>query len=321
MSEVTLSAGIRSNLISLQNTNKLLSQTQTRLATGKKVNSAIDNPNNYFKAASLTDRATGLNGRLDAMGQAISTIKSADQAITSIRTLTAQMKAVAEDAKGENDAAARENLGTQFNELIKQVDQLAKDAVYAGVNFLQGSTVTNTTESTKGNQELTVQFNEKLDESTLKVQGFSVGRADYVEGQDDPTALTLSGSELGLTDVTIGVHSDGTGAQTSTANEVFFGGDSYKADMDTLITNIESFEAQLSTASKSLANNLSVITTRQDFTQKQVNILNEGADKLTLADLNEEGANLLALNTAQQLGIGALSLASQANQQVLQLVG
>ncbi len=301
MSEVTLSAGIRSNLISLQNTNKLLSQTQTRLATGKKVNSAIDNPNNYFKAASLTDRATGLNGRLDAMGQAISTIKSADQAITSIRTLTAQMKAVAEDAKGENDAAARGNLGTQFNELLKQVDELAKDAVYAGVNFL------------KDNQELTVQFNEKLDKSTLEVQGFSVGRAS------DTDALSLSGTELGLTNVTIGVHTDGTG--TSTANEVFFGGDGYKADMDALITNIETFEAQLSTASKSLANNLSVITTRQDFTQKQVNILNEGADKLTLADLNEEGANLLALNTAQQLGIGALSLASQANQQVLQLVG
>lgn len=321
MSEVTLSAGIRSNLISLQNTNKLLSQTQTRLATGKKVNSAIDNPNNYFKAASLTDRATGLNGRLDAMGQAISTIKSADQAITSIRTLTAQMKAVAEDAKGENDAAARENLGTQFNELIKQVDQLAKDAVYAGVNFLQGATVENTDPAAKGNQELTVQFNEKLDASTLDVQGFSVGRADYVEGQAAPTALSLSGNELGLTNVTIGVHTAGTGAQTSTDNTVYFGGDSYKADMDALITNIETFEAQLSTASKSLANNLSVITTRQDFTQKQVNILNEGADKLTLADLNEEGANLLALNTAQQLGIGALSLASQANQQVLQLVG
>jgi len=299
MSEVTLSAGIRSNLISLQNTNKLLSQTQTRLATGKKVNSAIDNPNNYFKAASLTDRATGLNGRLDAMGQAVSTIKSADQAITSIRTLTAQMKAVAEDAKGENDAAARENLGTQFNELLKQVDQLAKDAVYAGVNFL------------KGNQELTVQFNEKLDESTLNVQGFSVGRAS------DSAALSLSGTELGLTNVTIAVHS----STPTGATQVNFGGATYKADMDKLITNIENFEAQLSTASKSLANNLSVITTRQDFTQKQVNILNEGADKLTLADLNEEGANLLALNTAQQLGIGALSLASQANQQVLQLVG
>lgn len=309
MSEVTLSAGIRSNLISLQNTNKLLSQTQTRLSTGKKVNSAIDNPNNYFKAASLTDRATGLNGRLDAMGQAISTIKSADQAITSIRTLTAQMKAVAEDAKGENDAAARENLGTQFNELLKQVDELAKDAVYAGVNFLQGSTVTATTEA-KGNQELTVQFNEKLDASTLDVQGFSVGR------HDASSALSLSGSELGLTNVTIAVHS-----KTASATAVNFGGATYKADMDTLITNIETFEAQLSTASKSLANNLSVITTRQDFTQKQVNILNEGADKLTLADLNEEGANLLALNTAQQLGIGALSLASQANQQVLQLVG
>ena len=311
MSEVTLSAGIRSNLISLQNTNKLLSQTQTRLATGKKVNSAIDNPNNYFKAASLTDRATGLNGRLDAMGQAISTIKSADQAITSIRTLTAQMKAVAEDAKGELDATARGNLGEQFNELLKQVDELAKDAVYAGVNFLQGSTVTNTTESTKGNQELTVQFNEKLDKSTLNVQGFSVGRAS------DSAALSLSGTELGLTNVTISVHS----SNPTGATQVNFGGATYKADMDTLITNIENFEAQLSTASKSLANNLSVITTRQDFTQKQVNILNEGADKLTLADLNEEGANLLALNTAQQLGIGALSLASQANQQVLQLVG
>ncbi len=73
--------------------------------------------------------------------------------------------------------------------------------------------------------------------------------------------------------------------------------------------------------SKALANNLNVVTTRQDFTQKQVNILEEGADKLTLADLNEEGANLLSLNTSQQLGISSLSLASQANQAVLRLVG
>jgi flagellin len=69
----------------------------------------------------------------------------------------------------------------------------------------------------------------------------------------------------------------------------------------------------------SLANNLAVIQTRQDFTKDMINELNAGADKLTVADPNEEGAKLLALQTRQQLGVTALSLASQSQQSVLRL--
>ena len=313
MADITLSAGIRSNLTSLQGTNDLLARTQTRLSTGKKVNTAIDNPNSFFKAANLNDRASKLDARLDSMGQAVSTVKSADQAITSMKAITEQMKALAEDVKGETDSSVRANLGTQFNDLIKQIDTLAKDAVYSGTNFLQG-TSDSAAGTAKGNQTLTVQFNEKLDQSTLTLQGFTISNAAGT------TALSISGGEAGLTGVTIQGHASGA-AGTGTSTNVNFASTNYQASMDTIIANVESFETQLDAASKSLANNLNVITTRQDFTAKQVNILQEGADKLTLADLNEEGANLLALNTSQQLGISSLSLASQASQAVLRLVG
>ncbi len=68
-----------------------------------------------------------------------------------------------------------------------------------------------------------------------------------------------------------------------------------------------------------LGNNYSIITSRQDFTENLINILTEGADKLTLADMNEESANMLALQTRQQLAINSLSLASQAAQAVMKL--
>ena len=70
-----------------------------------------------------------------------------------------------------------------------------------------------------------------------------------------------------------------------------------------------------------MAANLSVITTRQDWSAGMISNLQTGADNLTLADMNEEGANMLALQTRQQLGIQALSLASQANQSVMRLFG
>jgi flagellin-like hook-associated protein FlgL len=313
MADVTLSAGIRANLISLQKTNDLLSKTQTRLSTGKKINTAIDGPDSFFKAANLNDRASKLDSRLDSMGQAVSTIKSADQAITSMKALTSQMKAVAEDAKSESDAAARGLLGTQFNELITQVNDLAKDSVYQGVNFLQGSD-TDGTGTAKGNQTLTVQFNETLDDSTLSLQGFTITNSG--------TGLSVTGGESGLTNVTIQDYDKSAATTTTgTATAINWQTSEYQEALNTVIANVESFENQLDSASKGLANNLNIITTRQEFTKQQVNILQEGADKLTLADLNEEGANLLALNTSQQLGISSLSLASQASQAVLRLVG
>lgn len=98
MTSITLSASIRQNLLSLQNTTKLLDLTSTRLSSGLKVNSALDDPAAFFAARALTNRANDLNGRKDGIGQAISLLESTDKNITSLTSLIEQAKAKAIEA-------------------------------------------------------------------------------------------------------------------------------------------------------------------------------------------------------------------------------
>ena len=83
-SDIVLSAGVRQNLLSLQTTAQLMSVTQNRLATGKKVNSALDNPVNFFTSSGLNSRAGDLSALLDSMANGIKTIEAADNGITGI---------------------------------------------------------------------------------------------------------------------------------------------------------------------------------------------------------------------------------------------
>ena len=85
------------------------------------------------------------------------------------------------------------------------------------------------------------------------------------------------------------------------------------------INEIKAAISTLRTVASNLGNNNAIIQTQQDFTGNLINVLEEGVDKLTLADMNEESANMLALQTRQQLAINALSLATQAEQGVLRL--
>ena len=89
--------------------------------------------------------------------------------------------------------------------------------------------------------------------------------------------------------------------------------------LNLVISQLDSARSTLRSEAKTLADNLSTITIRQDFTQKMINTLDDGADNLTLADMNEEGANMLMLQTRQGLGTSSLSMASQAAQSVLRL--
>ena len=90
-------------------------------------------------------------------------------------------------------------------------------------------------------------------------------------------------------------------------------------DINAALTDLKSATDTLRSQASKFGSNLSVVETRQDFTKNLINVLETGAANLTLADTNEEGANLLALQTRQQLSSTALSLASQADQNVLQL--
>ena len=104
--DVTLTASMRKNLLNLQQTQKLFDTTQQRLSTGKKVNSALDNPSSYFSAQSLTSRADGLSSLLDSMGQAVQTLTAADNSITSMTSLVEQAKALANTARDTANVAS-----------------------------------------------------------------------------------------------------------------------------------------------------------------------------------------------------------------------
>ena len=99
MSTISLNASMRTNLLSLQQISKLQDQTQLRLSTGLKVNSALDNPSSFYTSQSLNNRANDLSSLLDAMGQGIETIKAANEGIAKAEDLLEQMKAIAEQVQ------------------------------------------------------------------------------------------------------------------------------------------------------------------------------------------------------------------------------
>ena len=272
MSDIVLTAGVRSNLLQLQKTADLITTTQTRLATGKKVNSALDNPINFFTAQGLSNRANDLNNLLDSMSNGISTIQAANNGITSITKLVQSAQALASQAQQTNDTTVRANLATQYDSILSQIDQLAKDSGFNGINLLDSTNSSN----------LVVTLNESGTSSvTITAVDFTVAGA---------LAINNSANSWGST-------ADITAAST---------------DLTAALTTLRS-QAQ------AFGSNLSTVQIRQDFTKAMVNTLQSGADNLTLADTNEEGANLLALQTRQQLSTTALSLASQAAQAVLRL--
>ena len=98
MSDIVLTAAVRQNLLSLQDTAALLSTTQTRLATGKKVNSALDNPTNFFTAAGLDARASDISNLLDSIGNGVQVLQAADTGITSLQKLVDTAKSIANQA-------------------------------------------------------------------------------------------------------------------------------------------------------------------------------------------------------------------------------
>jgi len=142
-SDIKLTAGMRNNLLLLQRTNSQIETVQNRLATGNKINSALDGPTNFFAAKGLSTRSGDLSKLKEAMGQAISTIQAGDKGITAIEKLVEQARGLTTSAYGTlgNDPqsiATRKNLAEQFNRIKEQIDRIAQDSGYQGKNLLVG---------------------------------------------------------------------------------------------------------------------------------------------------------------------------------------
>lgn len=271
MADISLSAAVRSNLLSLKNTSDLIGRTQERLSTGLKINSPIDDAKVFFEAKALNDRAATLSEKKDAIDQAVSSVTVALDAVNAIDSIVDQLKGLAISAQSASTAAEFTELNSQYNSLVSQIGNITADASYQGTNLINGTGST-----------LTVYFSESTT-STLSIN--SVDLRNSSDGLAITTGATLSATSL----------------NTCAINQ-----------LDIAI-------ATLSAKAKTLGSNVALLQTRLDFTESYVNELETGADKLRLADITAEGANLVALQTRQQLGISALSFAGQAEQSVLSL--
>ncbi len=379
MADISLTASMRSNLLSLQQTQSLMDTTQERLSTGKKVNSAIDNPSSYYAAQSLTNRASDLSALLDSMGQAIQTIQAADEGIKTITEFAEQAKAVANSARDEaalkatgslsfdasitsgnttegvtikvtNEdgeveekqimmsaqkstiAEVRTDMATQLEADDSIADAVVADdgtititaaagykvEIVGGVGAFEGKISGETAkEPTAGKvnesrQKLAAQFDSILAQIDKVANDSSYKGVNLLQGND----LKVVFNEDRSSDLVI------EGKDASSAGlKIAASANDWKtnADVDAAITQIEDAIKELRTMSSEFGNNYSIVQSRETFTENLINVLEEGSDKLTLADMNEESANMLALQTRQQLAINSLSLASQAAQSVLKL--
>ena len=161
--DITLSSATRTNLLSLQNTSNLIGQTQQRLATGLKVNSALDDALAFFKARNLNSRATDLSSIKDTIAGGVSVITAAVQGLSSIESVLSQAKAIAQSAIAAPESSTRAKLASQFNELRSQVDAIAADSSFNGVNLLKNGL----TKFKGGADQLTVKFNERTDPKAI----------------------------------------------------------------------------------------------------------------------------------------------------------
>ena len=376
MADISLTASMRSNLLSLQQTQDLMDMTQERLSTGKKVNSAIDNPSSYYTAQSLTNRASDLNALLDSMGQGIQTIQAANEGIEAITEFVQQAKAIANTARDNATIKGTTSSGTytaadDTQDITVKIDGVAdqdievaledsdtleqaatkiaaalndetdgvKDAedtvidgftatvengqikisnskgivanvsgTISGITF--NGEIGNSTRTTSMKQynEILDQIDQLAKDSGYKGVNLLQGNAlKVVFNEDRSSYLTINGTFADTSDK--GLKISRAEDWTNPDNEA----------IDASISELENAITSLRNMASEFGNNYSIVENRENFTESLINVLEEGSDKLTLADMNEESANMLALRTRQQLAINSLSLASQAAQSVLSL--
>lgn len=408
MSDIVLSQGVRSNLLSLQRNADQLGTTQNRLATGRKVNTALDNPTNFFVASGLQSRARDLQRLLDGIGQSTKTLEAADNGIRGMLRLIETAQGTLRQAFQSAGTTARvvslnsytAGVGTlltstppgltvgntvqvaitgtpavgpytftvaaasTLGDLVTGINAALPGRVRASLNDAGNITIESLVgQATAGpSQDLTITansspvadalfgpgvfptasatttqtgtlgvtrtkiaetFNQLLDQiDTLAVDstynGVNLLQAQslrVVFNADDTTGLLLRGVliDQGTLGLTRGY--DATAIPPG-QNRLYFQSDE---NVRTALSQLDQAAKTLRAQATTFGSNNTIVLARQEFTKQAILTLNTGADQLILADTNEEGANLLALQTRQSLSIQALSLASQSDQAVLRL--
>ena len=312
MSGIVLSASVRQNLLSLQSTADLLSTTQSRLATGNKVNSALDNPTNFFTAQGLNSRASDINNLLDGIGNGVQVLQAANTGITSLQKLVDTAKSIANQALQTNSGyTTKSNVaftGAAAGTGVATADDLSGGATASKLDAAAftftteaGATTITIGDGTGGTVKSLADFNKALTTA-------GVGLTASLTGANELT-FTSSNDSAGQT-ITAAATPSAAGTITGDAVEIAVL--AANATAGTIAAAVPDAVSQSNRASLvSQYNQIldQIKTTAQDSSFNGVNLLN--GDQLKLV-FNETGKSTLNIQgvTFDPAGLGLSTLVS-----------
>jgi flagellin-like hook-associated protein FlgL len=314
MSGIVLTASVRQNLLSLQSTADLLSTTQNRLATGNKVNSALDNPTNFFTARGLDNRASDINNLLDSIGNGVQVLQAANTGITSLQKLVDTAKSIANQvlqAPAGYSVKASATTGAPTGAGALAVAGTAADITNAGTNSLNGktyvftpavgaaTTVTVSSTVAAGNVNSIDAFNTALSTAGIGLTASlaSDGSITFTSSNDNASQTLTLGTTAAAN--TVALSGTGTFALVTPA-----GGAAGKPLADAASQTIRS----------SLVKQYNdiitqITTTSQDSSFNGINLLNGDNLKLTFNETGKSTLNVAGV-TFNAAGLGLASLTS-----------
>jgi len=316
MSSITLSAATRQNLLSLQDTAQLMATTQNRLATGKTVNSALDNPTNFFTSQALDGRSSSLNSLLDGVSNGIQSIQAANQGITSIQKLVDQAKSIANQALSTQLSTT----GTAANAYSAST---ASQTVLLTIN---GSSVSATVAASSSISATVAALNSAVSSASTASSGsFGAGAIFSVDSTGTKIVLNAqadvefqnSGSQtaLGFTASATTASTYGTAASTVVSSDLSISGVTQRASLANQYNNLLNQITQL--AGDASYNGVNLIAGKGNDLNIKFN--NTGSSTLNVAsvDATASGLGLSSItssnNSSSQNGLGNFLLNSDVN--------
>jgi flagellin-like hook-associated protein FlgL len=311
LSNITLSSSVRQNLLSLQDTASLLSTTQTRLATGKKVNSALDNPTNFFTASGLDARASDIGNLLDSIGNGVQVLQAANTGITSLSKLVDTAKSIANQAlqqpSGYSTKSSVEFTGATATPTGTVTATDLNEGVLAGQKFVfktSAGTTTITLGSTPSALSGGAATVQSLDQFNQALASAGVNLAVSITNTDK---LTFTSTNDGAGQV---ITKSGTAPTTLDAVDITSTTASNPATGGTVVAAVADTVSQTARASLVAQYNQiiqQITTTAQDSSFNGVNLLNGDTLKLVFNETGKSTSTIAGV-TFDPNGLGLKSL-------------
>jgi flagellin-like hook-associated protein FlgL len=309
MSDVVLSASVRQNLLSLQSTADLLSTTQSRLSTGKKVNSALDNPTNYFTAAGLDSRASDINNLLDGIGNGVQILQAANTGITSLQKLVDSAKSIANQAlqttSGYTTKSSVTFVGAATGGTGSASASNLNQGALTGGSFAVKDSAGHSTSITIGAAYSALSAGaatvKSLDDLNTVLQAAGINLTASMGSATDSIVFTSTNDYAGQTITT-------TGTAPTSINALDIKGTNATGTVTPAVADANSQATRASLVSQYNAVMAQIVTTAQDASFNGVNLLNGDELKLTF---NETGTSSLSIKGVTfdpaGLGLGTLT--------------